>query len=192
MKEVKAVVLQGVWDQKGTPGFCAGGDIVGTLSAFPACVLFASVDRRLDRVTSFVRKPRQRHTNFLQRRIHPQFPHSHAPETVYLPAQRHYQYVSMMVDRIHFLCDLLAHHGPVIFLPESVGGGVGLSVLSKYRIATADTVFAMPETAIGFFPDVGGTHFLPRLTGQLGMFLGLTGHKLKGVDVVYVSKRSLD
>jgi len=91
-----------------------------------------------------------------------------------------------------FLCGLLAHHGSVIFLPESVGGGVGLSVLSKYRIATPDTVFAMPETAIGFFPDVGGTHFLPRLTGQLGMFLGLTGHKLKGVDVVYVSKRSLD
>jgi 3-hydroxyisobutyryl-CoA hydrolase len=67
-----------------------------------------------------------------------------------------------------------------------VGGGVGLSALGKYRIATADTVFAMPETAIGFFPDVGATHFLPRLNGHLGMYLALTGHRLKGVDVVYV------
>ncbi|XP_033213397.1 3-hydroxyisobutyryl-CoA hydrolase, mitochondrial [Belonocnema kinseyi] len=65
----------------------------------------------------------------------------------------------------------------------TMGGGVGLSLHGKYRIATENTVFAMPETGIGLFPDVGGTHFLPRLRGKLGLYLGLTGHRLKGIDV---------
>ncbi|XP_015115719.1 3-hydroxyisobutyryl-CoA hydrolase, mitochondrial [Diachasma alloeum] len=65
----------------------------------------------------------------------------------------------------------------------TMGGGVGLSVHGKYRVATEKTVYAMPETAIGLYPDVGGTYFLPRLRGQLGFYLGLTGHRLKGVDV---------
>ncbi|XP_043600158.1 3-hydroxyisobutyryl-CoA hydrolase, mitochondrial isoform X4 [Bombus pyrosoma] len=66
----------------------------------------------------------------------------------------------------------------------TMGGGVGLSVHGKYRIATEKTLFAMPETAIGLFPDVGGTFFLPRLKGKLGLYLGLTGDRLKGIDVV--------
>ena len=66
----------------------------------------------------------------------------------------------------------------------SVGGGVGLSVHAPFRIATENTVFAMPESAIGFFPDVGGTFFLPRLDGSLGTYLGLTGHRLKGDEVL--------
>jgi len=66
----------------------------------------------------------------------------------------------------------------------TMGGGVGLSVHGKVRIATEHTVFAMPETAIGFFCDVGGSHFLSRLPHELGMFLGLTGHRLKGKQVV--------
>ncbi|XP_011301978.1 3-hydroxyisobutyryl-CoA hydrolase, mitochondrial [Fopius arisanus] len=65
----------------------------------------------------------------------------------------------------------------------TMGGGVGLSVHGKYRVATDKTVYAMPETAIGLYPDVGGTYVLPRLRGHLGFFLGLTGHRLKGVDV---------
>ncbi|XP_034937617.1 3-hydroxyisobutyryl-CoA hydrolase, mitochondrial [Chelonus insularis] len=65
----------------------------------------------------------------------------------------------------------------------TMGGGVGLSVHGKYRVATENTLFAMPETAIGLFPDVGGSYFLPRLRGKLGYFLGLTGHRLKGEDV---------
>jgi 3-hydroxyisobutyryl-CoA hydrolase len=92
-------------------------------------------------------------------------------------------------------------------LARSVGGGVGISVHGRFRIATENTVFAMPETGrlrarpgaapltalrsaamcvsgIGFFPDVGGSYFLPRLQGELGMYLGLTGHRLKGRDVV--------
>ncbi|KFD56123.1 hypothetical protein M513_02901 [Trichuris suis] len=61
--------------------------------------------------------------------------------------------------------------------------GVGLSVHSLFRVATRRTVFAMPETAIGFFPDVGGSYFLPRLAGNLGIFLALTGTRLTGRDV---------
>lgn len=57
----------------------------------------------------------------------------------------------------------------------TMGGGVGLSVHGQYRVATERSLFAMPETAIGLFPDVGGSYFLPRLGGNLGMFLALTG-----------------
>lgn len=63
-----------------------------------------------------------------------------------------------------------------------MGGGVGLSVHSRYRIATEKTLFAMPETAIGLFPDVGGGYFLPRLQGSLGEYLALSGYRLKGRD----------
>ena len=65
-----------------------------------------------------------------------------------------------------------------------MGGGVGLSVHGHYRIATERTLFAMPETQIGLFPDVGGSYFLPRLGGRLGWYLALTGLRLKGSDVL--------
>jgi enoyl-CoA hydratase/carnithine racemase len=65
-----------------------------------------------------------------------------------------------------------------------MGGGVGVSVHGRYRVATEKTLFAMPETLIGLFPDVGGSIFLPRLPGQLGVYLGLTGARLKGYDTV--------
>lgn len=67
-----------------------------------------------------------------------------------------------------------------------MGGGVGLSVHGTFRVATERTVFAMPETGIGYFCDVGGTHFLPRLPGAVGMYLALTGARLKGYEVKYV------
>ncbi|XP_048050307.1 3-hydroxyisobutyryl-CoA hydrolase, mitochondrial [Megalobrama amblycephala] len=65
----------------------------------------------------------------------------------------------------------------------TMGGGVGLSVHGRFRVATEKTLFAMPETGIGLFPDVGGGYFLPRLQGKLGLFLALTGFRLKGRDV---------
>ncbi|KAK5115815.1 hypothetical protein LTR85_009409 [Meristemomyces frigidus] len=67
----------------------------------------------------------------------------------------------------------------------TMGGGVGLSLHAPFRIATENTVFAMPETTIGFFPDVGASFFLPRLDGELGLYLALTSEQLKGVDVFW-------
>ncbi|KAM6131579.1 3-hydroxyisobutyryl-CoA hydrolase, mitochondrial isoform 2-T2 [Phoenicopterus ruber ruber] len=66
----------------------------------------------------------------------------------------------------------------------TMGGGVGLSVHGHFRVATEKTLFAMPETAIGLFPDVGGGYFLPRLSGKVGYYLALTGFRLKGRDVL--------
>lgn len=65
----------------------------------------------------------------------------------------------------------------------TMGGGVGLSVHGQFRVATEKTLFAMPETAIGLFPDVGGGYFLPRLSGKIGYYLALTGFRLKGRDL---------
>ena len=66
-----------------------------------------------------------------------------------------------------------------------MGGGIGVSVHGQVRVATEAAQFAMPETAIGLFPDVGATYVLPRLPGQIGMYLGLTGVRLVGADAVH-------
>jgi enoyl-CoA hydratase len=69
---------------------------------------------------------------------------------------------------------------PYVALVEGIcmGGGVGLSLHGKYRVAGDKYLFAMPEVSIGFFPDVGATHALPRLPGRVGVFLALTGARL--------------
>ncbi|CAF4070865.1 unnamed protein product [Rotaria sordida] len=67
----------------------------------------------------------------------------------------------------------------------TMGGGCGLSIHGPFRVATEKTIVAMPETAIGLFPDVGASHFLSRLPNNLGVFLGLTGHRLHGIDTVH-------
>jgi enoyl-CoA hydratase len=64
----------------------------------------------------------------------------------------------------------------------TMGGGVGISVHGAFRVVTENTLFAMPETGIGFFPDVGATWFLPRCPGRTGLWLGLTGARLDGPD----------
>jgi enoyl-CoA hydratase len=81
------------------------------------------------------------------------------------------------------------HHfsKPYVALLDGItmGGGVGVSVHGSHRIVTERTVFAMPETGIGFFPDVGATYVLPRLGGALGMYLGLSGARLGAADCVW-------
>jgi enoyl-CoA hydratase/carnithine racemase len=76
---------------------------------------------------------------------------------------------------------------PFVALIDGIcmGGGIGVSVHGAYRVATEHAVFAMPETAIGFFPDIGATYFLPRLPGALGTYLGLTGTRVTGADAVH-------
>ncbi|KAK9462195.1 mitochondrial 37S ribosomal protein mS47 [Lipomyces oligophaga] len=64
----------------------------------------------------------------------------------------------------------------------TMGGGCGLAMHAPFRIATEKTVFAMPETLIGFYPDVGAGFFLSRLDGQLGAYLAITGERLNGFD----------
>ncbi len=76
---------------------------------------------------------------------------------------------------------------PYVALMDGItmGGGVGLSIHAGTRIAADNTIFAMPETGIGLFPDVGGSWFLPRLPGEIGMFMAMTGVRLKAADCVY-------
>jgi len=73
---------------------------------------------------------------------------------------------------------------PMVAIMDGVtmGGGVGLSMPAPWRIATEKTTFAMPETGIGLFPDVGGGWYLPRLPGRSGLWLALTGARLKAAD----------
>ena len=61
-----------------------------------------------------------------------------------------------------------------------IQGGIGVSVFSKFRIATENSVWAMPEAKIGFFTDIASSYFLPRLKHNLGVYVAMTGHRLKG------------
>ena len=76
---------------------------------------------------------------------------------------------------------------PVISLVDGVcmGGGIGIAVHGAARVATEAALFAMPETGIALFPDVGASYVLPRLPGALGYYLGLTGARLAGADAVH-------
>jgi len=68
---------------------------------------------------------------------------------------------------------------------HAMGGGLGISVHGSVRVVTEKAALAMPETAIGFFPDIGAGYFLPRLTGATGMYLGLTGARASAADAVF-------
>lgn len=76
---------------------------------------------------------------------------------------------------------------PFVALVDGVcmGGGIGISVHGSHRIATERAMFAMPETAIGLFPDVGTSYLLPRLPDALGYYMGLTGARMVGADAVH-------
>ncbi|MDG5749282.1 enoyl-CoA hydratase/isomerase family protein [Qipengyuania sp. XHP0207] len=76
---------------------------------------------------------------------------------------------------------------PIVAFMDGItmGGGVGIAMPCKYRVATENTRFAMPETGIGLFPDVGGGWHLSRLGGRLGQFLALTGARLDGAECVW-------
>ncbi|MGA8551765.1 MAG: enoyl-CoA hydratase/isomerase family protein, partial [Stellaceae bacterium] len=67
----------------------------------------------------------------------------------------------------------------------TMGGGAGISVNGAYRVATPRTLLAMPETAIGLFPDVGATRFLNRCPGHIGRYLGLGSARLRAADALY-------
>lgn len=81
---------------------------------------------------------------------------------------------------------LFTYVKPVVAFMDGItmGGGVGISLPCRYRVATENTRLAMPETGIGLFPDVGGGWYLSRLPGRMGQFLALTGHRLDGAECV--------
>ena len=67
-----------------------------------------------------------------------------------------------------------------------MGGGVGISIHGKYRVSTENTLFSMPETAIGLFPDVGSMYWMPRmLPMSMARYIALTGARLKAPDLLY-------
>ncbi len=79
---------------------------------------------------------------------------------------------------------LFTYPKPVIAFMDGItmGGGVGISQPAKFRVATENTRFAMPETGIGLFPDVGGGWYLSRLEGRVGQYLALTGARIDGAE----------
>ncbi|MEO7549052.1 MAG: enoyl-CoA hydratase/isomerase family protein [Ramlibacter sp.] len=95
-----------------------------------------------------------------------------------------------------YTLNYLIHHYPkpyVAFLDGIVmGGGMGISQGSRLRIVTERTKMAMPETAIGLFPDVGGGYFLGRCPGRIGEYLALTGHVIGGQDALVAGLADLE
>jgi len=86
-----------------------------------------------------------------------------------------------------------AYSKPYIAIMDGItmGGGVGVSSHGAHRIVTERTRLAMPETGIGFFPDVGGTWLLPRCPGEVGTYLGLTGEQVQAADAIYTGLADL-
>ncbi len=79
---------------------------------------------------------------------------------------------------------LFTYPKPIVAFMDGItmGGGVGISLPARFRVATENTRLAMPETGIGLFPDVGGGWYLSRLPGRVGQFLALTGARLDGAS----------
>ncbi len=90
-------------------------------------------------------------------------------------------------EEYHLNLRIFDYPKPYISLLDGIvmGGGAGISIPGSHRLVTEATVFAMPETAIGFFPDVGATYYLSRIPGRMGIYLGLTGTKLKAADTLF-------
>ncbi|MCB2065912.1 MAG: enoyl-CoA hydratase/isomerase family protein [Erythrobacter sp.] len=82
---------------------------------------------------------------------------------------------------------LFTYPKPTVAFMDGVtmGGGVGISQPCRFRVATQNTLFAMPEGSIGLFPDVGAGHYLPRLPGRVGAFLALTAARLDGAECLW-------
>ncbi|QNQ12022.1 enoyl-CoA hydratase/isomerase family protein [Sphingomonas alpina] len=86
--------------------------------------------------------------------------------------------------RLNHLMYTYPKPGVVFMDGVTMGGGVGIACPCRYRVVTERTMFAMPETAIGLFPDVGGGRYLSRLRGRAAQYLALTGARLDGADCI--------
>jgi len=101
-------------------------------------------------------------------------------------AGRHDEQLGYFRDEYALNARIKRYRKPYVALIDGIvmGGGVGISVHGSHRVAGDRFTFAMPEVSIGFFPDVGGTWFLPRLPGELGTYCALTGERLAAADGV--------
>src|SRR5690606_30457503 len=82
----------------------------------------------------------------------------------------------------------ISHYSkPYVALMDGItmGGGVGISAHGRYRIVTERTRLAMPETGIGYFPDVGTTWLLPKAPGEVGTWIALSGLEIASADAIY-------
>lgn len=95
--------------------------------------------------------------------------------------------VEFFADEYRLNAHIARFSKPYVSLIDGIvmGGGVGISFHGSHRVMTENAQFAMPEVGIGFFPDVGGSHLLPDLGGSFGMYLGLTGNRIRYGDALW-------
>ena len=94
--------------------------------------------------------------------------------------------VEFFADEYRLNTQIQCYPKPYISLIDGIvmGGGVGLSFHGAHRVISENALFAMPEVGIGFFPDVGGSHFLPKVQGHFGRYLALTGDRIRAGDIM--------
>ena len=108
---------------------------------------------------------------------------------LYESGQQHSPEQMMFFEEEYRLNQLIHHYPkPYIALMDGVtmGGGVGISLHGSHPVASTSFVFAMPETSIGFFPDIGASFLLSRCPGKMGLYLGLTGNRLQAEEACAV------
>ncbi len=103
-----------------------------------------------------------------------------------ITAGKHPEALSFFREEYRLNTAIKRYPKPYVSLIDGIvmGGGVGISIHGSHRVAGERYAFAMPEVGIGFFPDVGATYALPRLAGEIGTWLALTGERMKAADAV--------
>jgi len=97
-------------------------------------------------------------------------------------------YYDFFADEYRMNAQIARFRKPYVSLINGIvmGGGFGISFHGSHRVLSENAIFAMPEVGIGFFPDVGGSYILPRLKGEFGLYLGLTGERIRYGDALSV------
>jgi enoyl-CoA hydratase len=106
---------------------------------------------------------------------------------VYEAERGHPDIVAFFADEYRLNAQIARYPKPYVALIDGIvmGGGVGVSFHGSHRVLTENARFAMPEVGIGFFPDVGASHLLPNLGGSFGMYLALTGNRIRYGDALW-------